>query len=168
MKKEVTYLGVKYDSMRKLAEAFGIKESTLCVRLQSGISLEEALKPVIRKSDNKPKKALYNGVEYPSRNYMCSRLNIKRTSLNNLLDKGVELEEAVNRLIDIRDNGLNPVSIGRNNYKTYDEAARALGTSGTTISRLAKRGKLTEENIEKAIKHGKKCEVLNESSSISK
>lgn len=81
------YKGKDYSSLQKLANAVGIKRSTLFYRInKKGMSVEEAINPIRYK---------YNGKGYATFKELATDVGIPRSTLYSRMYKGMTIEEAI-------------------------------------------------------------------------
>ena len=108
MRKVRDHLGNEYQTLRDMANAYGINYLTLCQRLKKKMSLEEALTPALELK-NKPKPITApDGKEYPSFRSLAMAYGIRLTTLHNRLKK-MSLEEALTTPVGINLN-IKPVT----------------------------------------------------------
>lgn len=90
-RKSVVYNGRKYKSLAQLAREYGIHEGTLSLRLEKGVTLEDALKKPSRPS----RVYVYQGKEYKSIAELSRVTKVKTETLTAKLKAGLSVDEAV-------------------------------------------------------------------------
>lgn len=93
-KRHVTYSNKEYESYYQLADDLNIDYGALWRLMQTGKSLEEAVKHI------KAKQVSYNGVIYKNLNVLCKDLNLNYGTVRYLLKKGVPLDNVIDNLSD--------------------------------------------------------------------
>ena len=145
---KVVYKGVTYKNLKACAIAYGLSYTTLRSRLNSGLTMEEALtKPLhgIVACDHK-------GRTYPTMRAMAEAYGLSYMTLRSRLNSGLTMEEALTMPL----HGIVACDHKGRTYPSMSAMARAYGLSYITLRTRLYSGLTMEEALTKPLRasHG--------------
>ena len=133
-----------YNSIRELAEAYGLNYRTVSNRIsRSGQSPEEAVGLSLPEPGHK-KPIVIHGSTYPSVNAAARQFGVASSLVHERLKRGYSPEDAVSKIRLGKDRGI-PVKVGKQKFQSLKLAAQHFGISESVVRyRYKKQWRITQ------------------------
>lgn len=143
---EVQYKGIKYKTIKALAEAYDVDYERLCKLRRSGWEIDKAMEICIQRVEGNGYLREYKGKLYRSPKKLAEEYNLPWVSLSHFLQRCSSVEEAIERCREQQDK---KIFLWGREYVSRYELAEALGIS---YNALAFAMNVKHEKLEEAVR----------------